>query len=86
MMNDLKPLPAYTKEEHAKLSTVELIDLIIKNADRVPRNVIDECARRGEKMAAHLRQLYDENLLWLPETEEGEWWLRLHACSPHARG
>lgn len=72
-------LPAYTQEELAKLSTVEIINLIIKEADRVPRNVIDECARRGEEMTAHLRQLYDDNLLWLPEAEEGEWWLRLHA-------
>lgn len=77
-MKDLTTLPTYAKEELAELSTSKLIDIIIKDEDRTPRNVIDECARRGEAMTEYLQQLHEDEFLWSPEDNDGIWWLRLH--------
>ena len=73
-------LPACTAEELAELSPFGLTDLIIENEDRVPRNVIDECVRRGEDMVGHLRILHEDDFLWSPEEGDGIWWLRLHTA------
>ena len=75
-MNDISQLPTYPDQDLAELSPAELIDIVIENEDRVPRNVIDECARRGDEMTDWLHQ---DDFFWLPEAENGEWWLRLHA-------
>lgn len=78
-MNDLTLLPSWTAEELAALGPSELIDLLIENEDRVPLNVIEECARRNEDMSAHLRKLHEDNFLWQQDASGGAWWLRLHA-------
>lgn len=64
--------------ELAILDLPGLIDLLIANEDRVPRNVIDECARRGDKMVEQLSGLVDDGYEWRGEVP-GEWWLNLHA-------
>lgn len=79
-MSELPPLPVYTTEELAGLSPAKLTDLIIWDEDRVPRNVIDECVRRGDAMTERLRQLHEEDFLWSPEEDDGVWWLRLHTA------
>ena len=79
-MNDPIELPTYYDEDLAELSPFELTDLLIEDEDRVPRNVIDECARHNEAMVAHLRMLHEDGYLWLPDASRGEWWLRLHAA------
>lgn len=78
MMSDLMTLPAYSAEELAEFSPAELIDIIIEDEDRVPRNVIDECARRGEAMTEYLQQLHEDDFLWQLDCDDGDWWLRLH--------
>jgi hypothetical protein len=45
-MNTETHLPVYTNDELANLSLPDLMVLIIGDEDRVPRNVIEECARR----------------------------------------
>jgi SEC-C motif len=71
------PLPAYSEAELAALSHAALIDLLIRDEDRVPRNVIDHCASRGDAMLALLQaKIEDEN----DEPVLGEWWLLLHAA------
>ncbi len=71
-------LPEIKNEKLAACTPAELIDIMVAHEDRVPRNVIDECARRGEQMMdalAPVAQPDDEK-----ETEtSGYWWLRLHA-------
>src|SRR3989338_7794010 len=79
-MNDKIHIPVYSEEELAELSPFELTDLLIENEDRVPRNVIDECARRGDGMTEHLRQLHEDDFLWDAEGSDGQLWLRLHAA------
>lgn len=73
-------LPEYSNAELADLSPAELIDILIENEDRVLRNVIDECARRGEVMVEYLQRIHDDGFLWQEEGSNGEWWLRLHAA------
>lgn len=78
-MNDSITLPTYPDQNLAELSPAKLINIIIEDEDRVPRNVIDECARRGDAMTEHLGMLHDDDFLWSPEENDGVWWLRLHA-------
>ena len=74
-------LPAYTEEHLSRLDTGALIDLVIGDDDRVPRNVIDACAGRGDDMVAALGVLLQRP--WYEGDEEGEtpgrWWVKLHA-------
>lgn len=78
-------LHSYSDAELATLSPAKLTDLLIENLDRVPRNVIDACAGRGDAMAEYLRQLHEDDFLWQDndddpeEIGEGKWWLHLHA-------
>ena len=78
-MNATQSLPAYSDETLAKLSLSELIALLISDEDRVPRNVIDECAQRGEEMVERFGGLLEDERYWKVETAPGEWWLLLHA-------
>ena len=72
-------LPACPDDRLAGLTLRELIDRLIADEDRVPRNAIDECARRGDAMIEHLDALLRDDHFWREEVPLGEWWLRLHA-------
>jgi len=78
-MNDLAQLPAYSGDELANLDLPGMIDLMIGDEDRVPRNVIDECARHGDAMVERLSGLVEDSHDWRVEAT-GEWWLKLHAA------
>lgn len=78
-MSELIQLPAYSDDELAKLSLLELIDLMVRDEDRVPRNVIDECARRGDTMVEYLSSQVTYEGDWWREPP-GEWWLKLHTA------
>ncbi len=71
-------LPEYNNDYLKTLSEAELIEHMIDDEDRVPRNVIDECANRGEKMVEALASIADPNERKPFETL-GRWWMRLHA-------
>ena len=70
--------PTYPNEDLTALSPSSLVDILIENEDRVPRNVIDECARRGDSMVEKLSYLIEDNVNW-SDVSSGEWWLKLHA-------
>lgn len=70
-------LPVFNNDILSNATTSELIERLVENEDRVPRNVIDECVSRGDAMADALAP-------WAKATQEtdehpGRWWLRLHA-------
>lgn len=83
-MSESIMLPTYPDANLAALSTSELIDLIIKDCDCVPRNVIDVCAERDD-MTEYLQKLHEDNFLWhlgsddFEDVDDGRWWLRFHA-------
>jgi hypothetical protein len=74
------PLPAYAAETLSRLSIPELIRLMVRDEDRVPRSVIDECASRGEEMVQALGELVADERFWEEAPALGMWWLRLHAA------
>jgi len=76
-MSDMAALPSYAEEHLAGLEPAALIDLMRGDEDRVPRAVIDTCARRGDAMAAALQDLAARS--WAEREAPGAWWLRLHA-------
>ncbi len=78
-MTTLPPLPAYTDESLAALTTGELLELLARDEDRVPRNVIDECIRRGDAFAPELERIL-QNHSWQDNDAQGEWWRLLHTA------
>ena len=58
----------------------ELWHLLIRNEDRIPRNLIDECARRGDDFVDHAAALLDKDYYWGEDVSSGEWWLPIHAA------
>jgi hypothetical protein len=78
-LNAIPTLPSYSSEALAALGPAGLADLMVRDEDRVPRNVINECARRGEAMVEHLSGLPEDDRYWNGEGTPGEWWLLLHA-------
>jgi len=71
--------PVYEADELAAMSEAALFDNLAEHGDRVPRNLIDECARRGDAMLDTL-----ESYLASYRDQEGDvefeaWWLPLHA-------
>ena len=78
--NDAAALPAYTEQFLAELEPGALIDLMVRDEDRTPRNVIDACAGHGEAMVAQLRLVLERGRAWQDDAPRGEWWLTLHAA------
>jgi hypothetical protein len=72
-------LPVYAGEELAGLDLEGLLELLIRNEDRVPRALVDECARRGEAIVERFAALVERDEFWMPNAAVGEWWGRLHA-------
>jgi len=77
-MNDIAASPSYPEERLAGLDPAALIDLMLGDEDRVPRNVIDACARRGDAMVAALHDLAGRT--WPEQETHGAWRPRLHAA------
>ena len=75
----MSELPQYPSETLCALSTDELVEILVRDEDRVPRNVIDECARRGDGMLDRLADILENGPGWKDEATTGEWWLLLHA-------
>lgn len=72
-------LPQYRPEQLALLDVEALIERLLADEDRTPRELVDECARRGEAMVERLAVLVQDERYWDESSTPGEWWLRLHA-------
>jgi hypothetical protein len=70
---------SFSAEALANCTTSELVRLLIRNEDRVPRHAINECARRGEEILDELAGVLQKEYYWGDDLTTGEWWLRLHA-------
>jgi hypothetical protein len=78
-MQSIESLPAYSDESLAALGLTEIIALMVGDEDRVPRNLIDECARRGDETLERLSRLVEDKRGSADEIARGEWWLSFHA-------
>jgi hypothetical protein len=69
-------LPSYSDEHLARVDPDALIDLLVVDEDRVPRNVIDAAARLGDAMVLVLQDRLSGP--WDDSVSVEEWWVRLH--------
>ena len=73
-------LPSYTDEYLRSLTAVDLIELMTRDEDRVPRNVIEACAARADEFLPIFEQMLEDPRFWSEEEIPlGAWWLKLHA-------
>ena len=73
-------LPTYTDAELAGMDATTLVAHLRRHEDRVPRNLIDACAGRGDAMLETLANIFDTPAFWEDGRDDGDWWLRLHAA------
>jgi hypothetical protein len=73
-------IPEYAVAELAAMTPVVLVELLVRDEDRVPRAAIDECARRGDAMLDRLEPAVTDADAWADDGPLGEWWLRFHAA------
>jgi len=73
------PLPHYSAETLETLTVAKLVDLLVKDEDRVPLALIEECARRGLEMETRLAACFAAPAH--AESPVGVQWLPLHAIN-----
>ena len=74
-----KSLPQFPAERLTQFGVEVLADLLHLHEDRLPRTVIEECAKRGDAILDVLAQLADDGSYWRDDTSSGEWWALFHA-------
>ncbi|HEY3459329.1 MAG TPA: hypothetical protein VGL52_00780, partial [Casimicrobiaceae bacterium] len=72
-------LPSYSDEQLVELDAEALVDLLVADEDRVPRNVVDAAARLGEPMVGALQSRLAG--IDAETASNGEWWLQYHAAA-----
>jgi len=73
------PLPECNSELLQAMTIDQLVEWLLRHEDRVPRQVIDECARRGPAMEERLRALIYSSDSWCFNNSVPADWLLLHA-------
>ena len=68
----------YADEFLRALAVDTLIECMVLDEDCVPRNFIDECARRGDAMLDALEAVLESPVPWSDDSRKGERWLILH--------
>lgn len=76
----MRTLPDYADTDLAVMDEQTLIASLREHDDRVPRNLIDACAARGDAMVFALAHLLDSPAFWNDDVSAGDWWLRLHTA------
>ncbi|MEK7830030.1 MAG: SEC-C metal-binding domain-containing protein [Acidobacteriota bacterium] len=64
---------------YAEMTTVELIDLLFKEEDRVTLEHIQEVVRRGDEAKPRLLEILADEDYWY-EGQRGTFWIELHAA------
>lgn len=72
-------IPVHSDDELARLADTELVACLCRDEDRVPRNLIDACAARGNALVQVLRERLGVSEL-SEEGDDGQWWLTHHAA------
>lgn len=70
-------IPVFNADELKQLSEKELVQLMVKHEDRVPRNVIDASVNRGDAILQYLAAFQDQHQS--PLEIDGHWWMIHHA-------
>src|SRR3954466_7707750 len=72
-------LPTYTEDSLKTASAADLMRILQRDEDRVPRDVIHECATRGDEILQAIADLLEKDYYWGEDQSDGEWWRLLHA-------
>ncbi len=75
----LPPLPCFPGEDLKAMDDDSLFRLVTTHDDRLPLEVIHECAGRGDAMVPLLLQHLETDANWDSEATSGDWWALLHA-------
>ena len=78
-VDELPPLPDYSEDTLASMDEQALLALVTSNNDRLPLQVVHECASREEAMVPLLSQQLENDSNWGNEVSDGDWWGLLHA-------
>ena len=76
---DLDDLPSFEPNELQRQTDDELIATILMLGDMLPQEVVEEAIRRGQPIAARMRQHLEANHNWTDEVDGEDWWGLLHA-------
>lgn len=63
--------------DYSTFTDDELMELLYSEEDRLPRAVVDEFVRRGERMVPWLSEIVSDQFRWTKEIPE--WWAVVHA-------
>jgi hypothetical protein len=76
MKQSMNDTPVFEPDTLSHAPVGDLLDLLIKHEDRVPRVLFDACVARGDDMVAALAGFYAR-----PDAddERDAWWMELHA-------
>ena len=77
--DELPPLLYFSAEELTAMDEDELLAVLIGNEDRLPLEVIHECALRGDAMLPLLRRHLEVDAYWHNDANPLNWWGLLHA-------
>jgi len=77
--DEIPLLPGYSSEALAEMDENALFALVIGNDDRLPLEVVYECAGRAEAMVPLLRQHLERDANWRDDVSKGDWWGLVHA-------
>ncbi len=73
-------LPNYPSDYVRSVHARALVDLMTRDEDRVPRNVIEVCAARADEFVPIFTQMLDDPRFWSDGGSLARgWWLKLHA-------
>ena len=78
-MPPVLPLPIYSHETLAALSAPDLIALIVRDQNRVTREVIDACVARADEFLPIFETMVNDDRLWQDEViPDTAFWLVFH--------
>jgi len=72
-------LPRYAPDDLRELTEKDLFALLLGHEDRVPMEIIKECAAREDAMVPLLHQHLKNEANWSADADLRDWWALLHA-------
>lgn len=78
-LEDMPPLPVYSVDALARMDEQALLAVISSNEDRLPLEVVQECARRASAMVPLLSAMIENDANWQEDASDDIFWTLMHA-------
>jgi SEC-C motif/Uncharacterised protein family (UPF0149) len=72
-------IPGFSRDTLVPLDDEALFSIVTDYDDRLPLQVVTECASRGDAMVTILRRHLEHEANWDVDADSGDWWALLHA-------